>query len=301
MAAGTLIYFDTNVFDPRDGLSDADESLLLRALASQQLRLPFDLDCFLEALMAIAGQTPDCRGRAERHLDRMIRWCDRRRFIGSSWSLLEDTILAYCGFPTPPNHFLDRGQLDPEVERNLAKWDPKCSPQNDFWRAIANDARDERERFRASFTTLLEQIGPRDGFRPGGTVPQFERFWEDHKLTVVQTLVEAFESPTRCRGLSDACKRRGLGGLLDVRCVRLCVVNTVGLMYSQFYNEGRQLAQVRKSDAADLRHTIAASAAEIFVSNDRKLCNRLNSVPMNDGFKVLGIDELRNELDKFRP
>ncbi len=75
-----------------------------------------------------------------------------------------------------------------------------------------------------------------------------------------------------------------------MRCIRLAVGATTALMYSHFYNEGRQLPKVRKSDAADVRHVIAASTAEIFVSNDSRLCNRLSVVPMEDPFRIRHLD-----------
>ena len=60
-STGSLVYFDTNVFDPRDGIPEAEESLVLDAIFSQRFRLVFDLDCFLEPL--IAFREPSKEGR----------------------------------------------------------------------------------------------------------------------------------------------------------------------------------------------------------------------------------------------
>lgn len=50
--------------------------------------------------------------------------------------------------------------------------------------------------------------------------------------------------------------------------------------------------------AADVRHVIAASTAEIFVTNDSRLCNRLSSVPMENGFGVLHLDKFLADLQR---
>lgn len=43
---GWLVYFDTNVFDPKHGLLDAQEGVLHKAFATGLLRVVFGLDCF---------------------------------------------------------------------------------------------------------------------------------------------------------------------------------------------------------------------------------------------------------------
>ena len=70
----------------------------------------------------------------------------------------------------------------------------------------------------------------------------------------------------------------------------------MALMYSHFYNEGRQVPLPKKSDAADLRHAIVASAADIFVTNDFQLYNRLSAIPLEDDFKILRLDEFLANL-----
>jgi hypothetical protein len=59
-----LVYFDTNVFDPRDGVSEAAEPFILNALLGQRIRLVFDLDCFLEPLLTFQGLASDATPRA---------------------------------------------------------------------------------------------------------------------------------------------------------------------------------------------------------------------------------------------
>jgi hypothetical protein len=294
--SGLLVYFDTSVFDPNHGLPKGQESLVLTALRSQGFRLIFDLDCFLEPLLTFRGLPGDVIPRAAQQLERMLKWCDLRRIVGPAEWLLTQSVLSYSGSCARIEEFLNWEHLDDQLERELKNWDPVRSPRNPFWQSLAGDIQRERERFENSFTNLLQELGPRDGFSSGAAIPAFREFWDEHKNRIAQTFVESIGRDVNQRDLWQLCSDRGIGGLFDDRRVRLAVGATTALMYSHFYNEGRQLPKIRKSDAADVRHVIAAFTAEIFVSNDSRLCHRLSVVPMEDRFRIRHLDEFVTDL-----
>jgi hypothetical protein len=236
--SGLLIYFDTSVFDPDHGLLEAQDPLVLAALRSQRLRLIFDLDCFLEPLLAFRGITTDATPKAERQLARMLKWCDLRRIVGPAEWLLTQAVLSYAGRCRRVEEFLNREQLDEQVERELKNWDSVSSPRSTFWQSIAGDTQRERERFEDSFTNLLQDLGPRGGFSPGATIPPFQRFWDEHKNRVAQTFVESIGQDVNQKDLWQLCAHRGINGLFNIRCIRLAVGATIALMYSHFYNDG---------------------------------------------------------------
>jgi hypothetical protein len=294
--SGTLVYFDTSVFDPDHGVQEAQESIVLDALRSQRFRLIFDLDCYLEPLLAFRAIADDATPKAARQLQRMLKWCDLRRIVKLPQWLLAEAVLLYSGRGVRVKEFLDRGQLDPEIQTELKDWDSVRSPRSPFWQSIAHDAQGDRESYQKSITELLQELGPRDGFSQGATIPTFTEFWNEHRERVTQTLVERVGQDVNQSDLWKLCTDRGIDGLLEIRCVRLAVGAIIALMYSHFYNAGQQIPKVRQSDAADVRHVIAASAAETFVSNDSRLCNRLSGVPMNDGFRILLLDKFLSDL-----
>jgi hypothetical protein len=164
-STGSLVYFDTSVFDPRDGVSEADESLVLDAIYSQRFRLVFDLDCFFEPLLAFRGLARNEVPRAALQLERILKWCDRRRAVNSAQNLLTQAVLSYVGHPDRPEEFLIGKR---EFDSEIAKWDRDRSPKTAFWQEVAHSLQSEREHFEESFTQLLRQLGPRDGFKPGG-------------------------------------------------------------------------------------------------------------------------------------
>jgi hypothetical protein len=93
----------------------------------------------------------------------------------------------------------------------------------------------------------------------------------------------------------EKCKKRGIDGLLDIKSVRLAVLATLSLMYSQLYNDGQQKRQSRPSDASDLRHAISACAADVFVTNDQRLQKHLSRVPIKE-FHLLDLSSFLEGL-----
>jgi len=295
---GCLIYFDTNVFDPHHGLPAAREHLVLGAIGSQRCRLVFDLDCFLEALLALRKIGADATPKARRQVERMLKWCDLRRIVTSADTLLAQAILSYSRGDARVREFVDKGQLEEQIDEGLRHWDSASSPQSRLWRSIIDDTQRDRDRYQKTISELLQKLGPRDGFRQGTSLPSFLDFWCEQRERVARTFVELVGNDRNQRDLWRLCAERGIAGLLDIRAVRLSVVTTVSLMYSQFYNEGKQIPRPKKSDAADLRHAIAASTAEVFVTNDHGLHNRLSAVPMEDKFRVFLLDTFLADLEK---
>jgi hypothetical protein len=94
--------------------------------------------------------------------------------------------------------------------------------------------------------------------------------------------------------VADACRARGVDGLLALRPVRLCIGASMALVFDTTFGDGVQLSEPKPGDAYDFWHAIAASAADIFVTDDRPFTRRLKQVPM-DGFRVVG--SLRELLD----
>jgi hypothetical protein len=84
-------------------------------------------------------------------------------------------------------------------------------------------------------------------------------------------------------GLADACRARGVDGLLGVRAVGL----TVGALQSMVYALSVEGRAPRIGDGYDLWHALLASAADVFVTQDGELKRRLNRIPIAD-FSVVG-------------
>jgi hypothetical protein len=95
-------------------------------------------------------------------------------------------------------------------------------------------------------------------------------------------------------GIGDACRRRGIEGLLQRRPVRLCVSAMVSWVYSQTVPQGGG-SQTRETDRGadfDLWHVLLASAADIFLTGDRALASNLRRVRVENFTVVTSLREL---------
>jgi hypothetical protein len=108
---------------------------------------------------------------------------------------------------------------------------------------------------------------------------QFDVFWR----SAAETLALGFAFDV---GLGEECRRRGAAGLLEVRPVRFATGAMASLIYAQVVGDGRESRYPHIGDGYDLHHALMASAADVFVTYDKRLANLLDRVPLN-GFRVL--------------
>jgi hypothetical protein len=94
--------------------------------------------------------------------------------------------------------------------------------------------------------------------------------------------------------IADACRARGLDGLLALRPVRLCIGASMALVCDTTFGDGVQTSEPRPGDCYDFWHAIAASAADVFITDDRPFARRLKQVPI-EGLRIVG--SLRELLD----
>ena len=109
----------------------------------------------------------------------------------------------------------------------------------------------------------------------------FQMFFE----TGAKSLAEGFAESLGC---AEACRRRGLDGLVAVPAVRLCVGVAMSQIYAQVVGEGQgQVRYAHRNDGYDLWHAILGSTAEIFVTFDHRLADHLERIPNLTGFRVV--------------
>jgi hypothetical protein len=102
------------------------------------------------------------------------------------------------------------------------------------------------------------------------------------------------ESFAQRAGVLEACKQRGIEGLLRIKSVRMGVGAALSLIYEQMF-EGWS---PKISDSRDLQHAVSAAAvAQTFVTNDKRLRDSLSRIPI-DGFTVI---DLQGFLAPIRP
>ncbi len=102
----------------------------------------------------------------------------------------------------------------------------------------------------------------------------FEMF---HKAGA-QALAEDFAESLGC---ADACRRRGLDGLLAVPAVQIGIGVAMSQIYAEVVGEAGQpgVRLPHRNDGYDVWHAILGSTAEIFVTFDRRLAGHLERIP----------------------
>lgn len=269
------IYLDANVYnDVERGLISPDEVKAFRAAHARgeietRLSLP-DLEEFL-------GVWDTDRPTALRRL------CIARDLVGFDGLLkqpsdiLEEAIAAYAAGGMPPSPLMprrDRQQFAStlhKIAKGSAKYDRTMSQ-------ILADVKANKESYKAAMTRgrdkSLEELAARYSRRQLSALPFadfFARGAADYALTFADR-----------KGLADACRARGLDGLLGVRTVRLCV----GVVISQIHTEISAGRKPDFGDGYDIWHAILASTADVFITRDKRLFEHLDRVPDVDGFRV---------------
>jgi hypothetical protein len=120
----------------------------------------------------------------------------------------------------------------------------------------------------------------------------FDEYLAESGLYLAEALADSV-------GVGDACRRRGISGLLKRRALTLCVGSQMSWIYSQTvpWAGGIETRQTDPGDGYDNWHALEASAADIFVTGDDGLAKNLKRLKIADFTAVTSLREL---LDKVQ-
>jgi hypothetical protein len=118
----------------------------------------------------------------------------------------------------------------------------------------------------------------------GGRYP-FNDYWRNNSVWLAEGLAK------RRRVLGKVRRGQGLSELLKVKSIALAVGANLSLIYSHHF-EGRTPTS---GDSRDILHAIAASSADVFVTNDGPLERVLARIPIN-GFEVTNLQAFLKRL-----
>lgn len=272
---GKIVYFDTNVFDHlvkrENNVTAADEKELRLAVQDGKISIPISLINLEEALCALENYPKE----ASKNYKIISDLSDCRKIIKTPRQMLLDDINAYArlgigGSPYFKDSVLkiNQGELrNPERIKELLR--------------VITNIKEEKEIFRLdNIISKKDVLSTRNKL---DSVPSFDQFWDSLKLDFARELAQ--ES-----GMIEEYKYKNLNGLLEIRSIRLCVGWSLSYIYGQLF-EG---VKPKKGDSRDMKHSVLASAAEIFVTHDKELAGLLKRISL-ENFKVLGhLHELLN-------
>ena len=203
--------------------------------------------------------------------------------------LLRDEIIAYAkGLASPPKTMPRRlGEFFDRELRAVAKGGPNAGQ---LAAKVATDVtrlKDEDKKpmvnARAEVLTAMRWAERAAEER----IVPFEKYLADFGPALVEAYADSL-------GVGEACRRRGIVGLLKRRAVEFLVGAQASWIYAMTVPSpgGLDTRQVDRNDGYDNWHALEASAADIFVTGDGRLATRLKSLNIPDFTVVASLREL---------
>lgn len=145
-------------------------------------------------------------------------------------------------------------------------------------------ARNDKENFSSVFANVR-----RFGEAYNVDAPMnFQELWKKSSLERAGSLAASFN-------LYESCKKLGFEGLLEAKAVKLHTLYCLSWIYSKWFGEQGVPGKIGTGDFGDLLHSVQATAADVFVTNEKRLPLWLKRVPV-DGFDVINLNELIDRI-----
>ena len=278
-----IAYFDTNVFDHLEqrsnGVTEEDWVRLGRAVKLDYLRVVISFLVIEETLLFI----PRDPERAESRVKLMLELGDKRLFVLGQEVIMNNDIRAYAHGTSSSSPFIS---MEPWTEFNIRKF---AKPAGDYMSEL-QDLIEEVRCDKMTFKEFLDKGKAR--VKPmadtiGVKQYPFEHYWANNSEWLAESLADR-------AGVLSEVKQRGLDGFLKVKSVAVAVGTNLSLIYSH-HIENRA---PKLGDSRDIIHSIVASTADLFITNDGPLETILTRIPAGD-FKVMSLRAFLDSLPKW--
>lgn len=267
------VYCDTNVFDrihKRLGVTDSDLHALKAAAKKAHLSILLSVLNIEEVLAAIRADPT----LAIRELWLILELADWRRILKPPDILVMDDVTAYAHGAVVPQPFLDN---DDPLRVGLQTLRNPTQRDIDELMPLLDESREQREDFRSGMRAAREQVLPY-AKKLSGWQPPFDDYW----AKLAPKFAEAFAERA---GLIEDCRALGITGLLDLRSARMAVGAGLSLAYAETFEDRTP----KMGDSRDQQHAVLASAADVFVTQDRQFASLLRRIPI-DRLQILDLN-----------
>jgi hypothetical protein len=290
-------YFDMNVFndlyEKRSGITEQHVKALRAAIRAGKIFIPLSAHICDEMLSDSESHT----NRATEKLGFILSLVDQHRMAKAVEQLLYDDIWCYAQGQALSSPFM--GDVETlEILSNLRSLSNPTHEGVSDHLADACEVRKQKRDFVDEITQARAQVHVElSGIRQ--QPPSFDSYRRSSPERVIEDLVNSALISCWARrqevdkrrshvGALDACRRRGLMGMLDIRSVRMYV----GLYHSYVYAQTYERGGPQRGDSWDMKHAIVAAAtSDVFVTHDGTLTALLARVPIT-GFKVVTLHDL---------
>jgi hypothetical protein len=272
-----IAYLDTNLFDDlykKIGCTAADIAELRKAVYGRGLSIPLGIHVLEELLLNQRASPQELVARVKLTLSiasirRMVKPCDQ---------LIADDIRSYAAAGAA-----DRPLVNVQIQNAITQGIAELieSDGEEFSEEIADalqDTRRRRERFVNGMNVALQEITSLTAPAPANI--GFAEYFDRSAPAAAELLADRV-------GVLDACRDRGIAGLLEIRSVRALVGSALSFIYGQTLAG----APPPSADPIDFVHLPSAAAtAEVFVTNDNRLREALARIPF-DNLRLMSLAE----------
>ena len=278
-----IVYFDTNIFDHLEQLNGVNEWDLFRvrrAVRHECIRVVLSYLNIEETLFIVPSQPK----RAEARVKLIFELGDKHLVVRETKSILNDEIRAYSrGLPIVSPFESLTCWMESELWSLAAPVGTR--KKKDLDRLLKTTHRIKME-YQSFMNWARGETEIMSRTLVGGRYP-FQAFLKDNSAWLAEGLAKRAKALLKVR-------RQGIQGLLELKSVALAVGANFSLIYSHQF-EGRTPAS---GDSRDVLHSVAASSADVFVTNDRKLATILSRIPVQ-GFRVMNLTDFLNSLPQW--
>jgi len=268
------VYFDTNVFDhiyKRTSISESDLLALDSAVKTGKISVLPSITNFEEVVCVLVSRP----NLAIAELRLILRLTDIQNLLKPHFLLVSDDIKSYALTGLPSQPFIDDSVIQSILrilqnpsQQDMAELLPVVKATQEQKQGLYSGMEETREK-------ILLEAKKLEGRRPS-----FNDYWKEFAKKRAESFAERV-------GVLDACKKRGINGLLELRSVRLAL----GMNLSLFYAQTLERRTPKIGDSRDIHHAIIASAADGFVTDDGEFARLLSRVLIED-FEVMNLNDL---------
>ncbi len=262
------VYFDRNVwqdiFETGGGITAVDVKSLRDAVRHGKVGCIVSMTT-LEETLAMAESRP-LRALAEIQfiigLAGQSKNIRKARLVKEAGDLLDDDIRAYARNEQTPGRYVfhDLSPMQGALMRNDRRLD-------EFFKTV----REQKEAFYRYTQRLRQHLASPESGRielVEDARRSFGEYFQTHAAWFARSLADH-------AGVLNSAENRGIDGLLDLPSVRMAVGANLSLVYAQIFENRAP----DRGDSRDVHHAIAASVADVFVTNDTRLAPRLARIP----------------------
>ncbi len=270
------VYFDTNVFDhiyKKLNLSQGDLDSLTNAIKTYKFVILLST-LNIEEMISIIKSSNEYPSNEMELLLNLTDW--ENNFVKSYDEIIKEDIKYFFDFNNPPEYMYPSTVIHSNRQFLLS---PNSSEKNEIIDMVIKTQKQKEDFYRNNLNTKNKFEVVIKGLK--GQYPSFEEF---KNLLIINFAFKIYNQITQDDKNYD-------DKISNIKSIKLYTETSLSLIYSYLF----QKRSPDIGDSRDLLHSILATPADIFVTNDKKYLTVLNRIII-DGIRFINLRKFINEF-----